>query len=196
MPPNQPHGDQGSIAMAPTIAPPEGTHPGAPPSQLPPGVHPLDPSVPYSGGPLHDPSTIPADTAGYQYQSRSEPFGTDNDDALAFFERASHDWTGDTITLASTGSSPSVQLIGRQKGRKCVTLWCPSTGTAVCIAPTQGVCDQQFNSGIGGLILNPGDSVTINTEAPVWAGVLNGNTAGTVAFLAEYNPPGGALGAS
>ena len=161
-------------------------------SNLPPGVHPLDPSVPYSGGELHEPGPVPADQAAYRYSNRPEPFGTSNDDALAIWERASHDWTGDTVTIGMP--SPTVQLIGRQKGRKCITLWCPSTGTAVCIAPVQGICDQQFQSGIGGLILNPGDSVTINTEAQVWAGILNGNTTGTVAYLAEYNPPGGALG--
>ena len=178
--------------MHPEIAPPGGTHPGAPPSQLPPGTHPYDPSVPYAGGELHDPAQIPADDAAYHYETGRAPFSTGNEEALAIWERASHDWTGDTVNIGMP--NPTVQLIGRQKGRKCITLWCPSTGTAVCIAPVQGICDQQFQSGIGGLILNPGDSVTINTEASVFAGILNGNTTGTVAFLAEYNPPGGGLG--
>jgi|HubBroStandDraft_6_1064221.scaffolds.fasta_scaffold291133_2 hypothetical protein len=192
MPPNQGHGDQGTIPMPPTIAPTEGVPEPAPPSNLPPGVHPYDPSVPYSGGELRDSQEVPSDTAGYRYPTGRKPWDTDNEDALAIWERASHDWTGDTVTIGMP--NPTLQLIGRQPGRKCITLWCPSTGTAVCIAPTQGVCDQQFTSGIGGLILNPGDSVTINTEAQVWAGILNGNTTGTVAFLAEYNPPGGGLG--
>jgi hypothetical protein len=167
-----------------------------PPPGLPPGVHPLDPSITvppdYIGGPLEEPGQVPHDTAGNRYETGRKPFSTENDDALAVWERASHDWTGDTVIIGMP--NPTVQLIGRQTGRKCITLWCPSTGTAVCIAPTQGVCDQQFTSGVGGLILNPGDSVTINTEAQVWAGILNGNTTGTVAFLAEYNPPGGGLG--
>ena len=166
------------------------------PQGLPPGVHPYDPSVAvpgeWDGGPLHEAPPVPHDEAGNRYQTGRQPFSTSNDDALAVWERASHDWSGDTVIIGMP--NPSIQLIGRQKGRKCITLWCPSTGTAVCIAPLEGICDQQFNNGVGGLILNPGDSVTINTEAQVWAGILNGNTTGTVAYLAESNPPGGGLG--
>jgi hypothetical protein len=184
---------QSGRAPAPAGVAPHALPNTAPPSNLPPGVHPYDPSVPYSGGQIHEPGAAPPDTFGQRFQTRPAPWRTDNSEALPVWERASESWDGDTLTLTS-GNLPTIQLVGRQKGRKCISVACPSTGTAVVIAANQGICDQQFNTGIGGYILKPGDSVTITTEAPVWAGILNGNTTATVQYVVEFNPPGGGLG--
>jgi hypothetical protein len=39
-----------------------------------------------------------------------------------------------------------------------------------------------------------GDSVTIDSEGPVWVAVIGGNTTGNVQYLTTFNPPGGELG--
>lgn len=155
------------------------------PAGLPPGVHPSDPSVPWDGGRLDEDLTVPLDTFGQKYDKGQKPWGTGNGDALPVWERASHDFTADTITV-----TVSTQIVGRQPGRKNVTLSVAATGVnGVIFAPTQGEVDQ-----LAGITINPGESRTISTEAPVWAGPLSGNSTGTVQVMCEINPPGGSLG--
>ena len=55
--------------------------------QLPPGVHPNDPSVPWDGGVLLEDKTVPDDTAGSRYTTKPAPFGVDNGEALGVWER-------------------------------------------------------------------------------------------------------------
>jgi hypothetical protein len=122
----------------------------------------------------------------------------DNADALAVFERASSNFTAGQIVVNTYNGGTSI-VVGRQKGRKNVTISVPATYTAsdgttstpngVSIAETEGEL-QLIN---GGFQLNPGDSITISTEAPVWAGLLPGDTTGLVQYLVEYNPTGNDL---
>jgi len=155
------------------------------PTTLPPGVHPYDPSVEWDGGELHEPNTIPKDTYGSDYQTGDRQFKTDNGEALGVWERGSHEFTADTIVI-----NASIQVVGRQVGRKNITLSCPATGAnGFWFAPTQGEVDM-----LTGIAVNPGESRTISTEAPVWAGLLAGKTTGTVEVMTETNPSGGSLG--
>jgi hypothetical protein len=154
---------------------------------LPPGVHPNDPSVAWSGGPLHEAPTVPPDRPETHYQRGQQPFSQDNSQALPVFERAAHDWTGNTWVLTQTR-----QVAGRQVGRKSVTLWNKSSSaTSVFFAPVEGEVDQGQ-----ALSLDPGDSITIPTEAPVYAGPGPLVASCTVQVMATYNPPGGGLGAN
>jgi len=147
---------------------------------------------------LHVQTPVEFDTAGNKYVTNKKAWGTDNADAIMVFERASSDFTAGVISINAQNGNTAI-IVGRQKGRKSVTIWVPSTYTnssgtsstpnGVTVAQTEG--EIQNNAAVQ---LNPGDSITINTEAPIWAGVLPGQTTGICQFLVEYNPAGGELG--
>ena len=134
------------------------------------------------------------------YRRGMRQFATSNGEAVATFERASSDWSSGAVYLSSAnmGVGP-IQVVGRQKGRKSTTLIVPAKdaqGNApngCIIASTQGEL-QGSGAGAEVYVLNVGDSVTIPSEAGVWAQVIPGNTTGYVQFVSVYNPPGGELG--
>lgn len=157
---------------------------------LPPGVHPMDPSVSWNGGNLPDATAAPADVVTRPGPTGRPPFDTANTGALAVYQRGDAEWTANRIVV-DLNNSGTVQLIGRQNGRAGVTLSVPSSATfGVVFAPTEG---EVLNSASCPILL-PGDSITIPTEASVWAGVIPGNATGTVDVIATFNPAGGGLG--
>ena len=176
---------------------PQGYNPGSATevAPLPPGVHPNDPSEllgPNFGG--HGPA--PQDTPGNRYTTGLPPWKVENSAATPVFQRASHDWTVKIIKVDSNNGGTAVAC-GRQKGRQSVTLLVPTllpdgtTPAGVVYAPTED--EVQAGSNAGG-ILNPGDSVSIATEGPVYVGVIGAATSGAVQVTIESTPPGGALG--
>lgn len=166
----------------------------APDHGLPPGVHPRDPSAAYERNP------VSADTADQLWnQSRQPPWSVDNSEALAVYQRCASDWSAGLTQVG--GQNNAVKVIGRQKGRQSVTLAVPtalpdgSSPNGVVVGSSEGAVQQAVNANAGGVwILNPGDSVTIYTEASVWAGPLVGQTTGWVQFVVAFNPPGGGIG--
>ena len=157
---------------------------------LPPGVHPMDPSMVWPGGNLPDATAAPDDIATRPGPTGRPPFDTKNTKALAVYQRGDSDWTANRIVV-DLNNAGTVQLIGRQNGRAGVTLSVPSSATfGVVFAPTEG---EVLNSASCPILL-PGDSITIPTEASVWAGVIPGNATGTVDVIATFNPAGGGLG--
>jgi hypothetical protein len=140
-------------------------------------------------------SPIQLDRPGDLYERGNKVWGTENGNALAVFERGSKSFTAGQIVVGTANGGTSI-VVGRQKGRKNVTISVPATYTAsdgtsstpngVAIAETEGEL-QLIN---GGFQLNPGDSITISTEAPVWAGLLPGKSSGLCQYLVEYNPTG------
>jgi hypothetical protein len=161
---------------------------------LPPGVHPGDQSVPIGAdGSLveHDKppsSTGPATAPGTNHK----PWAQENADAFPVFQRASHDWAANAYTLQSTDAP--IQLSGRLKGKLRTTVWVP-TGSAkgVVVSPDQGDIQQG-----AGITINPGDPpLNIDSEGPVWAGVIPGQaTGGPVQVVTYFNPLGGNFGLS
>lgn len=143
-------------------------------------------------------SPIQLDTAGNLYQKGGKRWSTDNGDALAVFERGAKSFTAGQIVVGTANGGTSI-VVGRQKGRKNVTISVPATYTnssganvtpnGVVIAEQEGEL-QLIN---GGFQVNPGDSITISTEAPVWAGLLPGKTSGFCQYLVEFNPSGNDL---
>jgi hypothetical protein len=111
------------------------------------------------------------------------------------FERSAHDWRGAVVVVSTT--SPAAQVVGRLPGRRSVTLWVPATLTiagtvvtvanGVLVAATEG---ELFQAGGGGIQLNVGDSLRIESEAPVWVGLIPGDSPGYVQFLELFNPAG------
>ena len=143
-------------------------------------------------------SPIGLDQPGNQYHTGGKRWGTDNGDALAVFERGSRSFTAGQIVVGAANGGTAI-VVGRQKGRKNVTISVPAsyinsagssvTPTGVAIAEQEGEL-QLIN---GGFQLQPGDSITISTEAPIWAGLLPGKTTGFCQYLVEYNPTGNDL---
>ena len=175
---------------AATNNPPQGDTNQAVDVPLPPGVHPMDPSQVWLGGNMPDALAAPHDYAGAPHPTGRAPFHNDNTEALAVYQRGDKEWSANRIVV-DTNNSGTVQLIGRQKGRVGVTLSVPSSAaTGIVFAPTEG---EVLNSQSCPALL-PGDSITIPTEASVWAGVIGANTTGTVDVIATYNPAGGGLG--
>jgi hypothetical protein len=164
-------------------------------SVLPPGAHPNDPSV--AGGLYHGDNPVPQDQAYGLGQAPTgrPPWSTDNDEALGVFQRGSDSWDGGLIVVDANGSG-TAQVIGRQKGRCAVKLWVPTalngvaTVYGVMLSPNQSELENPIP---GGFQLNPGDSIVIETEAPVYAGLIGTNPLGHVQWIVLSNPLGGHL---
>lgn len=185
---------------SPTPANPQGDHrvmSGRPPAthddlEVPAQVRPAD-SPDDRGVPSRYPGDqpVPPDTVGGDAPRGRESFATDNDEAIATFQRADEGWTGRQFLI----SGPT-QIARRQKGRGGCTVFCPATDvnggtiTGVIFGPTDS--DVQ---GVGNpLFVLPGMSARIHSEAPVWAAPIPGNSTGYVCVLITDNPSGGQLG--
>ena len=165
--------------------------------QIPPGVHPHDRSIAvgdlerYSDNPVHH------DTAGNRYTTGRKHFGIDNGEAVPVFERSSSNFTAGSTQVNSSNGGTSI-VAGRVLGRKSMTIWVPTTWTNPSGTSTSpngvvfGETEGELQSG-GGAQLNPGDSITLDTEAPIWIGLIPGKTSGVVQYMATYNPAGGEL---
>jgi hypothetical protein len=158
------------------------------PAQPRPADSPDDRGVPetYPGS-----QPVPPDTAGGDSPRGRESFATDNDEAIATFQRADEAWTGRQFLI----SGPT-QVVRRMKGRGASTVFVPLTDvngaaiTGVIIGP-----DDSDVQGVGNpLFLLPGMSIRITAEAPVWAAPIPGNATGYVCVLTTDNPSGGQLG--
>ncbi len=145
------------------------------------GVHPWDSSVPTDGS-YQNEAPVPLDSgAGASQSSRREPYTVANEDAIGVFQRASHDWSANTVVISQT-----TKILGRQKGRTLVTLFVPNTATeGVVLAPTQGEADMA-----NGITLEVGSTIDLATEGSIYAGLITGKTTGTVAYIALTNPVG------
>lgn len=143
---------------------------------------------------------VPQDVFGDHFTRGNKRFGTDNGRAVPMFQRASHDFTtGQTYTGTANGGISII--VGRQAGRKSVTIDVPNSyynmaGTLVTspIGVTVGQTEGELQGPGGGIQLLAGSSVTIETEAPIWVGLLPGQTTGFCQWVVEYNPAGGELG--
>jgi hypothetical protein len=182
--PASPHGSQ-TVATRP---PPPGRDDLEVPAQGRPGDSPDDRSTPerYPGG-----SPVPPDTAGGDSPRGTESFSTENDEAIGVFQRADEAWTGQTWPI--TGA---VQIVRRMKGRGATTVYVPATdvnGNAI-LGVIVGPNDSDVQGNGFPLFLLPGMSMTIRSEAPVWAAPIPGNATGYVCTLTTDNPSGGQLG--
>jgi hypothetical protein len=167
--------------------------PAAPPldftTELPQGVHPRDSSVPIVPGQPLDADSIAAEgNLGPQGHRTSAPWGTSNEEAFPVNQRAASQWSANQYTLGAT----PIQLAGKLRGRTSVIIWVPASASHGCVvAPEEGDITQG-----AGITLSPGDSIELPTEGAVWAGVIVGQTTGTVYVVQLFNPPGGGLGLS
>jgi hypothetical protein len=169
------------------------------PEALPVGVHPLDAAVPVTPGvhPDHD-LPLPAENADTNYVTGRPAFDRDNSEAVPTFQRSAHDWSSRVIWVDANSGGTAIAG-GRMPGRVDITLAVPlllSNGVAplgVVYGPTEAdVQAAQIGQG-SGLVpcLNPGDSITLYTEASVYVGLIGTNATGAVQVTQHFNPPGG-----
>lgn len=182
--PSNPEGDH-RVRSTP---PPIGRDDLEVPAQVRPADSPDDRGVPetYPGS-----QPVPPDTAGGDAPRGRESFATENDEAIATFTRACEAWTGAQFLI----SGPT-QIVRRMKGRTQSTIFVPLTDvngnaiTGVIIGPSDS--DVQ---GIGNpLFLLAGMSISVPSEAPIWAAPIPGNATGYVCVMTTDNPSGGQLG--
>lgn len=157
---------------------------------LPPGVHPMDPATVGAA----DATAAPQDTPGARHNGTGKPpFHTETSSALGVFQRKNHDFTANTFILSA--GTPALEVIGRQKGRGTTYVSCPSVASvAGSVGFIVGPSEAEVLNGVGGVAVYPGESVTIESEAPVWIGLLAGQTSCICRVVSSYNPPGGGLG--
>lgn len=160
---------------------------------IPPGVHPGDATALVRPG-WDSNQPVTQDQPGNKYNTGSAPWSTDNDKAVPVYQRQDHDWTTGHLTLTQTGAV--VTIVSRQAGRGPITLAVPATmdGVAVVGGLVVGP-DQGDVANGGGWTLNIGDSMTIPSEASVYARLPSGASSGSIQWFATLNPAGGGLGA-
>lgn len=144
-------------------------------AQLPVGVHPMDMRGPDITTPVTPDVATPPANLGVP------PWSVPNDEAIAVYQRASHDWAGRSLTI-----SGPVSLVGRTRGRLTIIVWVASSATeSILLGPDEGTV-----TGGGGITLAPGDSLPLPTEAPVWAAPATAGTSVTVNYVVLVNPAG------
>ena len=112
---------------------------------------------------------------------------TPHDQAVPVFERAALSHSTRAVSVSSTS-----MLLGRRPGRKYVVLSCPTTYNGATNANGFQVSDTRaYIDANAGYQVNPGDSIEIDSEAPVWVGLLGTNTTGVVQWSEVFNPQSG-----
>lgn len=147
-------------------------------TQLPPGVHPAD-MAEATGPAFGQERGLPVDQASAtRNPAGRKPWAVPNNEALPVFQRGSHDWQARTYVV-----SGALEIAARVKGRTRVYMWVATGDDPVVVAPTQGEVNVY-----SGVEIAAGSSLTVDTEAPIWAGPVSGNTTGTVSLIALTNP--------
>jgi hypothetical protein len=164
---------------------------------LPHGMHPDDQAIPAEDLKRYSDAPVPFDTHGNKYATGKKQFNLDNGEAFQVFQRSASDWNAGSVSVNANNGGTSI-VVGRQRGREQVTLAVPTsfvTPAGSTITPNGVVVGQTEGElqGGGGYQLNPGDSLTIRTEAPVWVGLIGSQTSGLVLWMVTYNPAGGEL---
>lgn len=164
---------------------------------LPPGVHPDDQAEIVSSD-FGTNSPVPPDRSRpAQPLTGRPPYSVENFQAIPVYQRASDD--GDVrIVQVNANNGGTAIACNRQRGRQRVTLSVPSLLPDGVTVPNgviwgfqEGDVQGAGNGSCG--ILNPGDSVTIATEAPIYLGLIANKASGAAQVLTETNIAGGGL---
>jgi hypothetical protein len=176
---------------------------GEPVGVLPHGVHPRDNSVLLAPGvPLDANSPTPDDTYGSDApRGRARWSGSNPADAFPVFQRAAQAFsTGLVVVNATQQQGGTASVVGRMPGRLCLHLWVPTSViiggvlTATPAGVTFGPNEDELIQNLNASVLNVGDAIAIQSESPVYVGLVPGQMAGYVQFANYFNPPGGQLG--
>ena len=148
---------------------------------------------------FEDPSAGPA-IPEERFFNEAEPkalepiFETLSKSSVPVIQRAAEDLVAGSLYFNSSQGNP--QLFGRRRGRRSVTLSVPtaylnSAGAAVTVSGIQWAHQRGLVENGSGFQLNPGDSVTIESEGPVFVGPLPGQSAGVIQWLEVFDTWGG-----
>ena len=151
---------------------------------------------------LHVPSQdVFADAAGPEHSldhhvdsldaGRPAFFQTDSLSAVPVTERAA-----ESGNIRAVGFVEPYKIVGHRRGRRSVTLSCPTTVTAIGggTSTPKGfqVSDDRSTLDVGaGFQVNPGDSLRYEAESEVWVAPLPGNTAGYCQYVETFDAPSG-----
>lgn len=137
----------------------------------------------------------PEETGRNEYETGRRPYGRENWEAIPVYQRAAANVRVRVVIANVNINGGTAIACNRVPGRQSVTLSVPSKladGTVplgVVWGSSEG--DLQGPSGLDAGILNPGDSVTIATEAQIWLGVIPSQSTGAAQVIELLNPPGG-----
>lgn len=194
---NAPTSPQKAPALGPFVAEPA-TETGPADTGLPPGAHPLDPSIPLgTDRRTIDRAGIGTDEPGDLFDRGRKPWGTRNENAFAVYQRAANDWDGGVVVANSAFNGGTATVVGRQKGRVSIKLWVPakladgSIPNPVTFGPNESELQTPGNNAP---VLNVGDAIVLETEGSVYIGVVGANPTGTVQYVVLTNPLGGPAG--
>jgi hypothetical protein len=153
-------------------------------SDLPPGVHPADPSTAD-----HHNRPVPATPGEVAYTRGRKAWATTNPNALPVFQRLAQNWATGVWVVSSTIGGGTLKVAQLRRGRTRLTCWVPTSffpGGGVLTATPAGViiAEDEGKAQQGeGAPLFIGDSVDIAAEGSVWAAIQPGQATGVVAWL-------------
>ena len=114
-------------------------------------------------------------------------YDTANEQAIPTIQRAASSYSAKQFTASATAT----QMVGRRRGRRFIALSCPGTVTAGGVGSTpKGFAWSYERSDLDvgiGFQVNPGDSVTVESEAEIYVAALPGNTTGLVQYVEVYD---------
>ena len=117
----------------------------------------------------------------------SSRFNATNEQAVPVTQRATSSYSAMQFTVSATPT----MMIGRRRGRRYLSLSCPGTVTAAGVGSTPkgfafSFSRNDLDAGIG-FQVNPGDAVTLDSEAEIWVAALPGNTTGLVQYVDVFD---------
>ena len=118
-------------------------------------------------------------------------FQTDSLEAVPVVSRAA-----ESGNIRAAGFVAPYKIVGHRRGRRSVTLSCPTTVTsAVGVTSTplgfQVSDDRSYLDVNAGFQVNPGDSFTFECESEVWVAPLPANTSGYCQYVETFDAPSG-----
>jgi hypothetical protein len=104
--------------------------------------------------------------------------------------------SAESFNIRAAGFVAPYKIVGHRKGRRSVTLSCPTTVTSAAGATSTPLGfmvsdDRTFLDVFVGLQVNPGDSVKIESEAEVWVAPLPTATSGYCQYVETFDAPSG-----
>jgi hypothetical protein len=135
--------------------------------------------------PAVDAHPVPADAG------RPAFFQTDALSAVPVTSRSAESFNGRAVSFTIP-----YRVVGHRRGRRAITLSCPSTvtsstGSTSTPAGFQWSDDRSFVEANVGFQVNPGDSVRIESEAEIWVAPLPTAASGYCQYVETFDSPSG-----
>lgn len=131
----------------------------------------------------------PVPTDNQAPRTGSDPFPVTPDQAVPVNARSPRSFRTRSTIVSSASGGTTNNIVGITKGRKSITLSCPTTYNGATNSLGFVFAEDQNTIDVGtGFQVNPGDSVEIESEAAVFAAPLPGNSTGVLQWLETFSP--------